>query len=263
MREPAKLPAPLAALAVAFSMYSALPVPQVAWTPRSMRYALAVFPLVGAVIGLVCWGLAALCGALGLPPIVRGAALTVAPVLLTGGIHLDGFADTCDARASHAEPTERQRILKDPHLGAFAAIRLGCYFVATLALWTALPSYPPLVVVLMFTLERALSALALTVFPLAKDTGLAHTFVSAAHKERLRVAMAVASAVLAVSLVIASGWAGVTVVAAAAAAFAYYGRVALREFGGLSGDLAGWFVQVVEVWMLFALCAVQWLEAAL
>ena len=258
-----KLPAPVATLVVAFSMYSALPMPQIAWTPQNMRYALVAFPLVGGFIGLVCWGCVALCDWLHLPDLVRGAALTVVPVLLTGGIHLDGFADTCDARASHGEPLERQRILKDPHLGAFAAIRLGCYFVATLALWTALPHYAPLLVTLMFMFERALSVLALTVVPLAKNTGLAHTFVSAAHKERVRWLLLALSVLLAGAMVLVGGVEGGAAVAAAGGVGVYYYRMALREFGGLSGDLAGWFVQVVEVWMLFALCAVQWVEAVL
>lgn len=258
-----RLPTPLATLVVAFAMYSALPMPQIEWTPKNMRYALVAFPLVGALIGLVCWACVALCDVLELPPLVRGAALTVLPAMLTGGIHLDGFADTCDARASHAEPSERQRILKDPHLGAFAAIRLGCYFVVTLALWTALPQYEPLVVILMFTLERSLSGLALTCLPLAKNTGLAHAFVSAAHRERVRAILGGASVLLMGALAVVGRWQGVAVVAAALLACVYYRRVALREFGGLSGDLAGWFVQVAEVWMLFALCVSQWVSAVL
>ena len=44
----------LQAILVAFSMFSALPVPQIRWTKRNMRYALLAFPLVGAVIGGLC-----------------------------------------------------------------------------------------------------------------------------------------------------------------------------------------------------------------
>ena len=41
-------------VAVAFSMFSALPMPQVDWNERNMRYSLCAFPLVGALIGLCC-----------------------------------------------------------------------------------------------------------------------------------------------------------------------------------------------------------------
>ena len=52
--------------------------------------------------------------------------------------------------------------------------------------------------------------------------------------------------------------AGETVLAAALV-FLYYRRMCEKDFGGLSGDLAGWFLQTAELWMLLALVARQWL----
>ena len=89
----------LQTVAVAFSMFSALPMPQIEWNEKNMRWSLCAFPLVGAVIGLGCWGWLRLCAALSLPELLRGAGLCLLPVLVTGGIHLDGYADTCDALA--------------------------------------------------------------------------------------------------------------------------------------------------------------------
>ena len=50
---------------------------------------------------------------------------------------------------------------------------------------------------------------------------------------------------------------------AALAALVWYWRVAKKQFGGVSGDLAGWFLQVAELWQLTALVAVQLLLRAL
>ena len=41
--------------AVAFAMFSAVPVPQPVWNEKNMRYALCAFPLVGVVCGLAWW----------------------------------------------------------------------------------------------------------------------------------------------------------------------------------------------------------------
>lgn len=101
-------------IAAAFSMFSALPVPCVEWTGKNTRWLLAAFPLVGTVIGGLCWGWVVLCGWLSLPDIMRGAGLTLIPVLVTGGIHLDGYADIWDALSSHAPPEKKQEILQDP-----------------------------------------------------------------------------------------------------------------------------------------------------
>ena len=121
-------------IAVAFAMFSALPVPQPEWNRRNMRYALCAFPLIGVVIGGLWWGWSALCGALHLPDLLRAAGLCLLPAAVTGGIHLDGYADTCDALASHGSPEKRQEILKDPRCGAFAIICLCLYFIGDLAL---------------------------------------------------------------------------------------------------------------------------------
>lgn len=246
----------------AFSMFSALPVPFVAWSPKNTRWMLAAFPLVGLVIGICCWGWMILSAALSLPDLLRGAGLTLLPVLITGGIHLDGLADTYDALSSHASPEKKQAILKDPHLGAFAAIHLCKYFVAVFALWTALPRYDGALFALTFCLSRALSALAISCSPLAKNTGLAHTFVSSADKKKLSFFLTVLSVLLSAGMCL-RGLHGVAAVLAALAVFSYYRKMAVKQFGGLSGDLAGWFLQTAELWMLGAICMTQYLEATL
>ena len=144
--------------AVAFSMFSALPVPQPVWNQRNMRYAMCAFPLVGLVLGALWWCWAALCCRLALPELLRGAGLCLLPVVVTGGIHLDGYADTSDALASHAPPERRREILSDSHCGAFAIIRLCTYFVGYFALCTAVDPTGPaaLCMGLSFVLSRAM-----------------------------------------------------------------------------------------------------------
>ena len=104
--------------------------------------------------------------------------------------------------------------------------------------------------------ERALSGLAVAAFPLAKNTGLAHTFATAADRVRVRQVLAALCAMLAVGLTALGGWA---LVLAAGCVFARYYVVSKKQFGGVTGDLAGWFLQKCEIWMLAALAACQWL----
>lgn len=245
----------LETVAIAFGMFSAVPLPQPEWKEKNMRYMLCVFPLIGVLIGALCLLWVMLAQWLHVPELLRGAGLCLLPVAVTGGIHLDGYADTSDARASHASPERRQEILKDPHCGAFAVIRLGMYFVASLALCTALmPTTRNLLCLgLSFVLSRALSAYAVARFPMAKDTGLAHTFGAASDKKRVSRVLIALSVVVAIGLPVLGGLAGGCMVAAALLTFWRYDAVARREFGGISGDLAGWFLQKAELWMLAAL----------
>ena len=252
----------LETVAVAFGMYSALPVPRVEWNEKNMRYALAAFPLVGAALGLAWWGICALCNALTLPTVLRGAMLCALPTLLTGGIHLDGYADTCDALASHASPARKQEILRDPHCGAFAVIRLCVYYIAYFALCCAVePTNAALWCVgLGFALSRALSGLLLAVLHVAEGSSLAKAFADAAAKRRVRWMLCAASGFLAAAMLWLGRLTGAAMLCAAALTVWRYVHTATREFGGTSGDLAGWFLVKAEFWMLAATVAVQYME---
>ena len=243
----------LQTIAVAFAMFSAVPMPQFAWNEKNMRYALCAFPLIGVVIGAL-W---CLCGALPLPGIVRAAGFCLVPVWVTGGIHLDGYADTCDALSSYGDRAKKLEILKDPHCGAFAVIRLCSYFLAYFALCGCVQFTPRvgLLWTLALVLERALSGYAVAAFPMAKNTGLAHTFATAADRHTVRRVLTVLAAALGIALVVLGGWA---LVLAALVVLVRYSHVAKKQFGGITGDLAGWFLQKAEIWMLAALCACQW-----
>ena len=245
-------------IAVAFSMFSAVPMPQFGWNEKNMRYALCAFPLVGVVCAL-CWLILAF---LPLPGFLRGTLFCLAPVTITGGIHLDGYADTCDALASHGNAAQKHEILKDPHCGAFAVIRLCTYFVLYLALCVTLTPSPRAVLCagLGFVLSRTLSGWAVASLPLAKNSGLAHTFATAADRRTVRLVLAVLAAGLAVTQTAVGRLTGLAMIAAAVLALWRYAHVAKAQFNGISGDLAGWFLQKCELWQLTALVLCQLLE---
>ena len=241
----------LETIAVAFSMYSAVPVPQFEWNDRNMKYSMCAFPLIGLVIGLICWALAAICSGIGIPAIFRAALLCAAPVVITGGIHLDGYADTCDALASHADRQKKLEILSDPHVGSFAVIRLCCHFIIMFAAWAALPDYMPLPFILSFCMSRTLSALAVSSFQKAKKQGLAYTFAQALEKKKISKILIIIDIVLFILMCI-TGLTGFMMALAAHLVFIYYYFMSKRQFGGITGDLAGWFLIQAEKWMLIA-----------
>lgn len=245
----------LQTVAVAFAMFSAVPVPQFNWTEKNMRYAMCAFPLIGVVIGLLWF----LCGVLPLPGAARAAGFCLIPVWVTGGIHLDGYADTCDALASCGDTAKKQEILQDPHCGAFAVIRLCTYFIANLALCATLQ--PTMRAVscmgIGFLLSRALSGWAIATLSLSKDTGLAHTFATAADQKTVRWVLGILAVLLMAAQALLGCVAGLTMAAAALLTLWRYAHVSKVQFGGLSGDLAGWFLQKCEFWQLAVLVTCQ------
>ncbi|MDY5112348.1 MAG: adenosylcobinamide-GDP ribazoletransferase, partial [Bilifractor sp.] len=98
---------------VAFSMYSKIPMPHIEWSEKSMKYSMCFFPWIGLVIGLLEYLWFLLCGRTGVSDLLRSSIAVAIPLLVTGGIHFDGFLDTTDALSSWRTREERLRILKD------------------------------------------------------------------------------------------------------------------------------------------------------
>lgn len=243
----------LKSLDVACSMYSRIPVPQVEWTEEAMKYALCFFPVVGVVIGAVMSAFMYLAFRMGLGTVSRTCLGTVIPLLITGGIHMDGFLDTVDARSSCQTRERKLEILKDPHTGAFAIIGCAVYLLIYLAVFSELKrtSFPAAAAV--YVLARALSGWSVVSFPKAKKDGLASTFAVSARQRIVQAAMVIWAAAAGVFLLYFGGIRmGGSMLAAAAASMCWYHHMAIKEFGGMTGDLAGYFLQVCELAMMCA-----------
>ena len=114
---------------IAFAMFSKIPMPQADWSEENMRYMLCFFPFVGAAVGVVMLGMEWLCRYFGMSNGFIAVALVLVPVIVTGGIHVDGLLDTSDALSSWRDREKRLEILKDSHAGAFAVITACVYFL--------------------------------------------------------------------------------------------------------------------------------------
>ena len=118
---------------VAFSLYSAIPVPQVNWEKKTMRWALSFLPLVGLTVGAAEWLWFMFCTHFGASVVLYAIFAALLPLVISGGIHLDGLCDTCDALCSFGDREKRLMILKDSHVGAFGPLWLMAFLMAEAA----------------------------------------------------------------------------------------------------------------------------------
>ena len=234
-------------LFIAFSTYSRIPVPRTDWSDGNRKYAMCFFPLVGAAVGGALWLWLSLSERLSFGPLLRGAVAAVIPLIVTGGIHMDGFMDTLDALASGKPKEEKLRILKDSRSGAFAVMGCASYLLLTAALLSEARAVDAPTLFPVYVVSRAMSALTMTALPSARPGGMLDGFSHTAEKRTVR-AFCVAYLLLCFAAWLRSGILTALLCAAvAAAAVLGYRRMALREFGGATGDLAGWFLEVAEI----------------
>ena len=255
----------LRSIVMAFSMFSTIRMPQIEWSERSMRFMLAAFPLVGVVIGLLEWAWMAIGMAFSFDRMVMGLGLLVIPLLVTGGIHIDGFADTVDALASHAPVEKKRQILKDPHVGSFAVIGIGAYLIAYFAFacqldfsWGPGGTFTTMCVCLAPVLSRTMSGIASIAFPGSGGEGLLSTFRASASKRPALIALAIVAAGLLVYAFICISWVlGLFLVGCIALVSLYLFFMSRRQFGGMSGDLSGFYLQVLELAFLISFAIVE------
>lgn len=244
---------------IAFLMYSKIPMPNCEWKKENMRYVMCFFPMIGVAIGagveilLYILFHTKLQGSL-----FASILLLVFPIIVTGGIHMDGLLDTFDAFFSYGTKEKRLEILKDSRAGAFAVLGCGIYLLLYLGILDFLAhqlvqkSSPGwLIICLGFSLSRTLSGLAVITFPKAKDTGLAAMFSDEAQKKHTFLVLLI----FLIAEIIGLFWIhkvyALMVCILCGMFYFYYYHMSKKTFGGITGDLAGWFLQICELIIAF------------
>ena len=244
----------LRSLIMAFSCFSQVPMPHIDWRPESMRYMMGFFPFVGVVVGLLVAAWVWLCSIAGFGPMVRAAGITLVPLCVTGGIHMDGLADTCDALASNSPPERRLEILKDSHTGAFAVIGVGMYLIAYFAFATEFdPSVAMVQLALVPVLSRCLSGFATVTFPLSNKKGMLADEQGSSAKGAVRAGLVLIAIVCVGVLVWRSVVLGIAMAVVAVFCLLALYALSMRKFGGMNGDLAGFFLQMCELALLITI----------
>lgn len=243
-------------IAVSFSMYSRIPMPQFVWEEEDMKHILLFLPWVGGLIGLFS---ALVFFFLPLPHrFFYIGIFSLLPLFVTGGFHLDGFMDVEDALHSYQPREKKLLILKDPHIGAFSVIGLLTYLMA----WGTAMSYlfygqrilsgeKILLYCLIFFTARCACALTCLILDTAKKEGM----LTMERGNRDKRDIWLLGLQLTAALVTALCLHPLTAIAFSCVLVLftlYYDRLCRKNFGGVTGDTAGYYVVMLELFLLMA-----------
>ncbi len=214
--------------------------------PQELGRSLLFYPLVGLLFGVILWTLNGLL--LGAPLLLHAALLLTAWVLLSGGLHLDGLADSADAWLGGFGDRERTlAIMKDPRSGPIAVVTLVVVLLLKFCALLALieQQHAVLLIIVPVIGRSALLGLFLTT-PYVRAGGLGQALAD--HLPRLAGKQVLAVSALACVLI--GGLSGAFAVVLAALVFVWLRRVMLRRLGGATGDTAGALLELLEVAVL-------------
>jgi adenosylcobinamide-GDP ribazoletransferase len=231
-------------LRIAFGLMTTLPLklPE-DWSQGDSGRAAVWYPLVGLVIGALTW-LTWQGAILLFPSLVAGIITLVVWVALTGGLHLDGLADCCDGLFVSASAERRLEIMKDPHVGAFGAIGLILVLLLKGAALSALTPRTSSGILLAASLARW-CILPAGLFPLARSGGMGADFSSGLQRSFIYM-----SGVLPIALAFLLQLQGIIALLVGAIAMLSVLRLANSRIGGVTGDVFGMIVEVVETVVL-------------
>lgn len=225
-----------------------LPSPRVSFDEVSCGRATVFFPVAGALLGVM---MAAVVWAAGsyIPHQLQASLLVFFLVILTGGIHLDGFMDSIDGLFSGRSRENKLEIMRDSRVGAFGVIGAICLLLLKFNLFAVIPN-PVLIKLLIVVpaLSRWNMSFAVVVFPYARREGLGTIYKKYSSFKELIMATIFAAAVAGIVLGIYGA-----VLMALGAVFTYLtGRKITKELGGLTGDIYGFINELSEVLLLLA-----------
>jgi len=248
-------------IAVAFSMYSTIPMPRFDWGSEDMEYHLIFFPFVGTLIGALeyLWlKVAAMVGAHGFTRVLFIMAI---PLIITGGFHVDGFMDTCDALKSYGNTEKKLEILKDPHIGAFSVICLVTYLLLAGASINEIADEKVFLLLLFVpTLIRTVSGLIVTYMTPVKKDGMLRTSSDNNKKKVVGPILIVFLILTATAMLMVSFDAALVILIFEALFFLYFRWLTHKQFGGVTGDLAGFYVCMAELTALITAAVYGWIR---
>lgn len=209
----------------------------------------AALPWIGAGIGILT---STVWLVVDVSPLFLAFSIVLIGIVSSGGLHLDGFVDTSDAFFSYRDLDKRHEILADPRIGAFGAMALMFFVIGKIVLLAELITQNILawewLLVLPF-LSRAGMVYYFAITPTARDKGLA-AFFKKRFDQRILLILTLISMMIGFGFILVVGGnmlvVGIFVIAlfGCAHAYKYWTK---KNFGGVTGDISGAFVEGMEV----------------
>ncbi|MDO4589460.1 MAG: adenosylcobinamide-GDP ribazoletransferase [Fusobacterium sp.] len=221
---------------------------------KGMRF----FPVVGMVIGLILFLAFCLLGRIIYSPMVMAVILVIIEVVLTGGLHLDGLADTFDGIFSYRSKQKMLDIMKDSRLGTNGGLVLILYFFLKVALLvegsSEFPAVMPIMVLISPVIARLNSVVNCGAAPYARATGMGKTFVDHTDGVAVGVATILTAAFVGGATYLFELPYTILIIIPIVMILGYlFAKLMTRKIGGITGDTLGAVVEISEIIVLLGI----------
>lgn len=247
-------------LIINLQFFSSIPIrKEIQMTPRNLGRAIQTFPVLGILQGFIYAGISyGLIHWTVFSPVADAFVLWLSIIILTGGIHLDGWIDCSDAFFSYQDKEKRLEIMKDPRTGAFGVISvivlLSARFIFIYEIITKVEAFSYILILLIPFFSKVLMGMVLAKLPLAKKEGLGYLFQQACEQRTLWIY----PFYMAIPFVFQWIWQkdGIVMLGCMLIVtlilFLFIKKKGVEWFGGITGDVVGATTEGAEccLWMI-------------
>ncbi len=221
---------------------------------RHIASSVAYFPLIGIFLGSCLIIINFILQRSGFNALTVDTLLVVALIVLTGGLHMDGLADTCDALGSGSGREKMLEIMRDSRIGAMGVLGIICVIVSKISLLNSMDQFlKPYALLLMCVLSRWGMVLEMLSFRYARQEGKAKDYIEGADLKFF----VLATTITFVTVLAAGGARSIIAMAVVALAVFLLGLFFSKKFGGITGDTIGAGNEITELVSLVAIIGVH------
>lgn len=214
---------------------------------RDLGRSLLYFPVVGFLLGTFL--ASAAFTLIPLPSLVRSVLILILWIIITGAIHLDGLADTCDGFYGGRTREETLRIMRDSRIGTMGVVGIAVVLLAKFTLIASLSApYLWKTLIMAATFSRWSQALSCLISGYARHEGKAKLFIAYAQRNDIILGGLFTLALF----MLFSGLKGVLLFVIALLAGLLFVRYAKIKIGGMTGDVIGALNEATETIVLFS-----------
>lgn len=247
-------------LALFFRFMTRLPVPgKEVFDSKILGQNMKWFPIVGFVIGLINFGVCTGFEYIIASPILISIIVVILDVIITGGLHLDGLADTFDGIFSYRSKHKMLEIMKDSRVGTNGVLVLILYFILKINLLVEISKYHHInigiIMLIVPIISRIGGVINCTTEPYARTVGMGKTFVDNTNYKSLITAYLITTAIIyVICLYFNLIFMGIFLTFNIACILSFFfGRLMTKKIGGITGDTLGATLELSSLLTLFLL----------
>jgi len=239
------------AFLIAIQFLTRLPLKiNIEWKQETVATSLLWYPLVGFIIGVCLFGFSSI-------PVAQNSMLFAAIILsvwvvITGGLHLDGLADSADAWVgSHGDKNRALEIMKDPQAGPVAVILLVLVLLLKFSvIYSFILQEEVYFLIVPPVIARCVPMVLFLTTPYVREQGLGSGMAEYLSRNLAWIVLGLVFVICMFFLGIVQA---VLLVVVAGCVLWYLRYLMVRCIGGMTGDTIGAAIEIVEVVVLIFL----------